>query len=155
MQVFFNFDKHSPWETSPVPLTFFASALKTILLEVIAFSLPELINFSVSEGPGVEFPDARNYPEKIKKWEMAHKRFCFWYFKNFKSVLIDLELNSASGNQTYFYQKCGSCTQKSNKTWTLKVQFKTKKETFVIERLQIETGGTKILVYWRPQDSCL
>ena len=25
---------------------------------------------------------------------------------------IDLELNSALGNQTYFHEKCGSCTQK-------------------------------------------
>ena len=40
---------------------------------------------------------------------------------------IDLEFNSALGNQTYFYQKCGSCTQKSNETWNLKIRVKTKK----------------------------
>ena len=41
---------------------------------------------------------------------------------------IDLELNSALGNQTYFYQKCGSCTQKSNETWNLKIRVKIKKK---------------------------
>ena len=30
--------------------------------------------------------------------------------------VFNLEFNSALGNQTYFYQKCGSCTQKSNET---------------------------------------
>ena len=40
---------------------------------------------------------------------------------------IDLEWNSALGNQTYFYQKCGSCTQKSNETWNLKIRVKIKK----------------------------
>ena len=86
-------------------------------MEVIAiFFLPELISFFASEGPGVEFPDARSCPKKFKKQEMAHKLFCFLFFLNFKLVPIDLELNSALGNQTYFYQKCGSCTQKSNET---------------------------------------
>ena len=37
---------------------------------------------------------------------------------------INLELNSTLGNQTYFYQKCESCTQKSNETWNLKIQVK-------------------------------
>ena len=82
---------------------------------------------------------------------MAHKIFVSDFFKNFKLVPIDLELNSALGNQTYFYQKCGSCTQKSNETWNLKIRVKIKK-TFVIERLQMENGGTKIFVYSRPQD---
>ena len=58
---------------------------------------------------------------------MTHKLFCFWFFKNFKLVPVDLEFNSALGNQTYFYQKCGSCTQKSNETWNLKIRVKTKK----------------------------
>ena len=31
-------------------------------------------------------------------------------------------------NQTYFYQKCGSCTQKSNETWNLKIRVKIKKK---------------------------
>ena len=50
---------------------FFVSALKTVPLKVIArgnrdfLFLSELINFSASEGPEVEFPDARNCPEKI------------------------------------------------------------------------------------------
>ena len=50
---------------------------------------------------------------------------------------IDLELNSALGNQTYFYQKCGSGTQESNETQNFKNRVKIKKETFVIERLQM------------------
>ena len=40
---------------------------------------------------------------------------------------IDLELNSSLGNQTYFYQKCGCDTQKSNETWNLKIRVKIKK----------------------------
>ena len=40
---------------------------------------------------------------------------------------IDLELNSALGNQTYFYQKCGSGTQKSNETRNLYNRIKIKK----------------------------
>ena len=68
---------------------------------------------------------------------------------------IDLELNSALGNQTYFYQKCGSCTQKSNETWNLKIRVKILKKTFVIEKLQMESSGTKIFVYSRPKDSWL
>ena len=59
---------------------------------------------------------------------MAHELFCFWFFLNFKLVPIDLEFNSALGNQTYFYQKCGSCTQKSNETWNLKIRVKIKKK---------------------------
>ena len=47
---------------------------------------------------------------------MAHELFAFDFFKNSKQLPIDLELNSALENQTYFYQKCGSCTQKSNET---------------------------------------
>ena len=86
---------------------------------------------------------------------MAHELFCFLFFFNFKLVPIDLELNSTLGNQTYFYQKCGSCTQKSNETWNLKIRVKIKKKTFVIEKLQMEGGGTKIFVYSRPQDSWL
>ena len=42
---------------------------------------------------------------------------------------IDLELNSALGNQTYSYQKCGSGTQKSNETWNLKIRVKIKRKT--------------------------
>ena len=34
---------------------------------------------------------------------------------------IDLELNFALENQTYFYKTCGSCTQKSNETWNLEI----------------------------------
>ena len=64
---------------------------------------------------------------------------------------IDLEFNSALENETYLYQKCGSCTQKSNETWTLKIRVKTKK-TFVIERLQMESVGTKIFVYLKEFD---
>ena len=37
---------------------------------------------------------------------------------------INLELNSALGNETYFYQKYGSCTQKSNETLNLKIRVK-------------------------------
>ena len=40
---------------------------------------------------------------------------------------IDLELSSALENQTYFYQKCGSDTQKSNETRNLKNRIKIKK----------------------------
>ena len=92
---------------------------------------------------------------------MTHELFWFWFFWNFKLVPIDLELNSAMGNQTHFYQKCGSCTQKSNETWNLKIRVKIKKKKKkkrkknAIERLQMESGGTKILVYARPQDSWL
>ena len=39
-----------------------------------------------------------------------------------------LELNTALGNQTYFYQKFGSGTQKSNETQNLKNWIKTKKK---------------------------
>ena len=59
---------------------------------------------------------------------MTHELFWFWFFWNFKLVPIDLELNSAMGNQTHFYQKCGSCTQKSNETWNLKIRVKIKKK---------------------------
>ena len=104
---------------------FFVSALKTVSLEVIAiFSLPEPINFSASEGQVVESPHARNCPEKIKNRKWQANFFVFNFSKNFKLVPISLELNSALGNRTYFYQKCGSCTQKSNETWDLKIRVK-------------------------------
>ena len=41
---------------------------------------------------------------------------------------IDLELNSALENHTYFYQKCGSGTHKSNEIRNLKNQVKIKKK---------------------------
>ena len=37
---------------------------------------------------------------------------------------IDLELNSALGNQTYFHQKCGRRIQKNNETRNLKIRVK-------------------------------
>ena len=51
-----------------------------------------------------------------------------------KLVSIDLKLNSTR-NHTYFYQTCGSDTQKSNETQNLKNRVKIKNKTFVIERL--------------------
>ena len=39
---------------------------------------------------------------------------------------IDLELNYASENQTYFYQKCGCSNEKNNETQNLKIWDKTK-----------------------------
>ena len=55
---FLNVEKHSTWETSPVPL----------YNEVIAiFFLPEVVNFSISEGPGVELTAAWNCPPKKEK----------------------------------------------------------------------------------------
>ena len=58
---------------------------------------------------------------------------------------IDLELNSALGNQTYFYQKCGSCTQKSNETWNLKIRVKIKKSICDQKAPDAELVGTKSL----------
>ena len=49
----------------------------------------------------------------------------FFYFK---LVATKLELNSTLGNQTYFYQKCGRSTQKSNEAQNLKIRVKIKKK---------------------------
>ena len=65
MQAFFNFDKHSPWETLPVQLRFFCIGSKNRSSGGNGnVFLPKPINFSASEEPKVEFPDARNCPEK-------------------------------------------------------------------------------------------
>ena len=61
---------------------------------------------------------------------------------------IDLELNSALGNQTYFYQKCGSCTQKSNETWNLKIRVKTKKKKNICDWKGIDGK-------WWDQNLCI
>ena len=58
---------------------------------------------------------------------------------------IDLEFNSALGNQTYFYQKCGSCTQKSNETWNLKIRVKTKKKHLWLKGYRWKMVGPKSL----------
>ena len=58
---------------------------------------------------------------------------------------IDLEFNSALGNQTYFYQKCGSCTQKSNETWNLKIRVKTKKKHLWLKGYRWKVVGPKSL----------
>ena len=60
---------------------------------------------------------------------------------------MNLELNTALGNQTYFYQKFGSGTQKSNETRNLKNWIKIKKKTFVIEKFQMGK--------WWDQNLCI
>ena len=55
---------------------------------------------------------------------MAHELFCFRCFLNFKLVPIDLELNSALGNQIYSYQKCGSGTQKKQRNLKFEIWVK-------------------------------
>ena len=77
---------------------------------------------------------------------MARELFCFLFFKNFQLVSIDLELNSTLGNQTYFNQKCGSCTQKSNVTWNLKIWVEIKKKN-ICDR--------KTLEKWWDQTLCI
>ena len=57
--------------------------------------------------------------------------FLFFIFLNFKLVPNNLELNSAFGNQTYFYQRYGSGTQKSDKTGDLKSRVKIKKKKYL------------------------
>ena len=47
------------------------------------FFFPEPINFSASEGPGVEFPDARNCPEKTLKIGKDTQTFLFLIFLKF------------------------------------------------------------------------
>ena len=80
---------------------------------------------------------------------MAHKRFCFKFFKNFIFVPVDLEFNSALGNQTYI-KNVGVVLRKAMKLETWKSGLKkNKKKTFVTERLQMESGGTKIFVHSR------
>ena len=69
---------------------------------------------------------------------MAHELFGFWLFLSFKLVSIHLELNSALGNQTCYYQKCGSGTQKSNKTWNLKNHVKIKKKNICDQKASDE-----------------
>ena len=59
---------------------------------------------------------------------------------------INLEFNSALGNQTYFYQKCGSCTQKSNKTWNLKIRVKTKKKHLWLKGYRWKVKGAGFMV---------
>ena len=76
---------------------------------------------------------------------MAQKRCCFWCFLNFKLVPVDLELNSALRNQIYFYQKCGSCTQKSNETWNLKIRVKIKKKHLWLKGYRWKVVGPKSL----------
>ena len=58
---------------------------------------------------------------------MAYELFYSWFFYlffKFKLVTIDLDLNAALANQTYFYQKCGRGFQKSNETRNLKIRVK-------------------------------
>ena len=60
--------KHSPWETSPVPLTFFCIGSKNRSSGGNRdLFCPNRLIFLLRKGTGVEFPDGRNCPEKKLK----------------------------------------------------------------------------------------
>ena len=80
---------------------------------------------------------------KNRKWHT--KSFAFDVFKNFKLVLIYLELNSDLGDQTYFYQNCRSYTQKSNETWNLKIRVKIKIKNLWLKGCRWKVVGSKSL----------
>ena len=75
----------------------------------------------------------------VSKWKGAiikgHTSFFKFDFWNFKLVSIDSTLDSASGMQTNFYQKCGRGTKKNCQTWKFRLKFI--KWTF---RTYIKTG---------------
>ena len=58
---------------------------------------------------------------------------------------IDLALNFALGNQTYFHKKCGSCIQKSNETWNLKIRVTIEKNIYDQKTPGEEVVGPKSL----------
>ena len=61
-------------------------------------------------------------------------------------VPINSELNSPLGNQTYFYQKCGRGTQKSNETQNLKIRVKIEKKNICDQKAPDgEVAGPKSL----------
>ena len=66
--------------------------------------------------------------------ENGRQAFLFLIFLNFKLVPINSELNSASGNQIYLYQKIGCGTQKSSQTW--KCRLKPKKNHLCDQKAQ-------------------
>ena len=122
--------------------------------------LLELINFFALEGPGVESPAAPKLlptptpppPPKKKKWKNRKRQTNFFVFDflNFKLVSIDLESNSALGNHTLFYPKCGSGTQKSNETRNLKNRVKIEKKNICNQKaLDGGSGRTKIFAHSR------
>ena len=49
--------------------------------------------------------------------ENGAKAFFVFHFLNSNLVPVDSELNSALGNQSYFYQIYGHGTKKSSQTW--------------------------------------
>ena len=97
----------------------------------------------------MEFPQPPEIlPKKLKnrKWHTNFFVFDYFFF-NFELVSIDLESNSALGNQTYLYQKCGRGTQKSNETRNLKIPVKItkKKKNFDRKAPDGEAVGPKSL----------
>ena len=54
-----------------------------------------------------------------QKWVIRkeYTSFLLFYFWDLKLVPIDSALNFASGNLTYFFQKCRRGTKKSSQTW--------------------------------------
>ena len=64
--------------------------------------------------------------------------FLFLTFSNFELVSIDLEINSALGKKTYFYQKCGRSNAKSSETRNLKIWDKTDVEVVGPKSLHIK-----------------
>ena len=69
-------------------------------------------------------------------------------------VPIDLVFNFGLSNQTYFYQKCGCWTHKSNQTQNLKiyVEIKKKKNICNWKAPDGEMPG-QVLAYSRPKES--
>ena len=77
--------------------------------------MPKPANFSAFDGPGGEFSVIQNCPQKIKnlnliksvqkqnRKEKFHTSFFGFNVLDLKMVLIDSELNYASGNETYCY----------------------------------------------------
>ena len=76
----------------------------------------------------MQFPTVWNCPPKIENLNLiklvqkpkgenrkGHLSFFVLNFLNFNLVPIDSELNCASGNQTYFYQKFGGVPRKAAK----------------------------------------
>ena len=96
-------------------------------------------------GTGSRIPGHPKLSRKNFKNGKWHTNFFVFDILNFKLVSIDLELNSAFGNQTYFYQKCGSGTQKSNETRNLKNQIKIEKKHLWPKGFRWEVVGPKSL----------
>ena len=159
---FLSVDKHSPWETSFVPLYneitlfFFASALKTVPLEVIEVFFvfcPNWLIFLLRRDWEWNSGQSEIVRKKLKN--RKQQLFCFGSFLNFKLVQIDLELNLHYKIKLILIKNVGVILRKAAKlkTWKSGLKSKKKKNFFWSIGSRYESGGTKIFKYSRPQDS--